>query len=53
MIPMGCKFKMFKLRRRMMRWAGNVVHIEEKKSENEVSVGKSEEQRTLGRPRRK
>jgi hypothetical protein len=38
---------------RMMRWEGNVAHVEEKRNAYKIFVVKPEGKRPLGRPRRK
>jgi hypothetical protein len=43
--------RIIKLRR--MRWAGHVAHMGEKRNANRLLVGKPEEKRPLGRPRRR
>jgi hypothetical protein len=36
-----------------MRWTGHVARIEEKRNAYRILVGKPEEKRSLGRPRRR
>ena len=41
------------IKSRRMRWAGHVAHMGEERGVYRVLVGKSEERRPLGRPRRR
>jgi hypothetical protein len=40
------------IKSRMIRWAGHIVRIGEKKNAYRILVGKSERKKPLGRPRR-
>ena len=41
------------IKSRIMRWAGHVACMEERRGVYRVLVGKSEEKRPIGRPRRR
>jgi hypothetical protein len=41
------------IKSRMMRWAGHVARMGEKRNSYKILVGKSEGKRLLGRPRRR
>ena len=41
------------LKSRQVRWAGHVAHMEQSRNAYRVLVGKPEEKRPLGRPRRR
>jgi hypothetical protein len=41
------------IKSRRMRWMGHMVHMEEERKCYKVLVGKPEEKRPLGRPRRR
>jgi hypothetical protein len=41
------------IKTRMMRWAGNVARMGEKRKAYRLLMGKPEERRPLGRPRRR
>jgi hypothetical protein len=41
------------MKSRMMRWAGHVARMEEKRNVYNLLVGNPEEKRPLGRPRRR
>jgi hypothetical protein len=41
------------IKRRRIRWVGHVARMEQTRNEHNMLVGKSEEKRELGRPRRR
>jgi hypothetical protein len=52
-MPLDIQHRILCKKSRKMRWAGNIARMGEKRNAYRILVGKPEEKRSLGRPRRR